>query len=200
MVTTKMVTTKTLEHEARDRGQTARETAEATANAIRETGDHTVRATVHSVERITRTASDAAERISKAATDAAGRLAETAAESFDAETVVSTTRESIAAAARTQQQAVESIERASASMLAGVAEMQKEVAGFVSGRIRQDLETQQELLRCRTLDELRQVQSRFFRTTLDQYSAEATKLMQLSTGVFMRSLDPSQADVHLSGH
>ena len=195
-----MVTTKTLEHEARDRGQTARETAEATGNAIRETGDHTVRATVHSVERLTRTASDAAERISKAATDAAGRLAETAAESFDAETVVSTTRESIAAAARTQQQAVESIERAGATLLTSVVEMQKEIAGFVSERIRQDLETQQELLRCRTLDELREVQSRFFRTTLDQYSAEATKLMQLSTEVFTRTLDPTGAEVRAAGN
>ena len=195
-----MATTKTLEHEARNPGQTARETAEATGNAIREIGDHTVRATVHSVERLTKTASDAAERISKAATDAAGRLAETAAESFDAETIVSTTRESIAAATRTQQQAVELMERASASMLTGVTEMQKEVAGFVSGRIRQDLETQQELLRCRTLDEVREVQSRFFRTTLDQYSAEATKLMQLSTEVFTRSLDPTGAEVRAAGN
>ena len=152
------------------------------------------------MERITRTASDAAERISKAATHAAGRLAETAAESFDAETIVSTTRESIAAATRTQQQAVESVERASASMLTGVTEMQKEVAGFVSGRIRQDLETQQELLRCRTLDEVREVQSRFFRTTLDQYSAEATKLMQLSTEFFTRALGPSGAEVRAAGN
>ena len=50
--------------------------------------------------------------------------------------------------------------RASASMLTGVTEMQKEIAGFVSERIRQDLETQQELLRCRTFDEVREVQSR----------------------------------------
>ena len=184
-----MATTTALEHEARNRGQTATETAEATGNAISETADHTVRATVHSVERLSRTASDAAERISKAATDAAGRLAETAAESFDPETVISTTRESIGAATRTQRQAVESMERVGATLLTGVVEMQKEVAGFVSGRIRQDLETQQELLRCRTFDELRKVQSRFFRTTLDQYSAEATRLMQHSTEVFRRALD-----------
>ena len=103
-------------------------------------------------------------------------------------------------AIETQQQAVESMERASASMLAGVTEMQKEIAGFVSERIRQDLETQQELLSCRTLEEVGEVQSRFFRTTLDQYSAEATKLMQLSTEVFTRSLDPSRADVRAAGH
>ena len=195
-----MATTKTLEHEARNGGQTTTETAEATGKAIREIEERTARAAVHNVERLTRTASDAAERISKAATDAAGRLAETAAESFDAETLVSTTRESIAAATSTQRQAVESMERASASMLTGVAEMQKEVAGFISGRIRQDLETQQELLRCRTLDDVREVQGRFLRTTFDQYSAEATKLIELGTEAFARSLDPSRADAGAAGH
>ena len=195
-----MATTKTLEHEAKNAGQAAGETAEATGKAVKETGDRTARATVDNVERITKTASDAAERTTRAAADTAGRMAETTADSLDAETIVSTTRESIAVATKTQQQAVESMERASASMLTGVTEMQKEIAGFVSERIRQDLETQQELLRCRTLDEVREVQSRFFRTTLDQYSAEATKLMQLSTEVFTRSLDPSRADVRAAGH
>ena len=188
-----MAMTKMPEHEARNRGQTARETAEATGNAIRETEDRTRRAAVHTVERITKTASDLAERSTKAAADSSGRLAETAADSLDAETIVSTTRESIAVATRTQQQAVELMERASASILTGVTEMQKEIAGFVSERMRQDLETQQELLRCRTFDDVCEVQSRFFRTTLDQYSAEATKLMRLSTEVFTRSFDPTRA-------
>ena len=78
--------------------------------------------------------------------------------------------------------------------------MQKEIAGFVSERIRQELETQHELMSCRSLEEVGEVQSRFFRTRLDQYSAEATKLMQLSTEVFTRSLDPSRADIRAAGH
>ena len=68
-------------------------------------------------------------------------------------------------------------------------EMQKEIAGFVSERIRQDMESQQELLRCRTLDEVHEVQSRFFRTAMDQYSSEATKLMQLGTELLTRSIE-----------
>jgi hypothetical protein len=40
---------------------------------------------------------------------------------------------------------------------------------FVSTRIRQDLETQQELLRCRNFDELREVQTKFLKTAMDQY-------------------------------
>ena len=195
-----MATTKTPEHEVRNAGRAAGETAEATGKAVKETGNRTARATVDNVERITKTASDAAERTTRAATDTAGRIAETMADRLDAETILSNTRESIAVATKTQQQAVESMEHAGASMLTGVTEMQKEIAGFVSERIRQDLETQQELLRCRTLDEVREVQSRFFRTTLDQYLAEAAKRMQLSTEVFTRSLDPSRADLRAAGH
>jgi uncharacterized protein Yka (UPF0111/DUF47 family) len=169
-----MATTKTPEHEAKNAGKAAADTAESTGKTMKETGDRTAQATAHQAERATETASDAAERTTKAAADTAGRMAETTAQSLDAESMISTTRESIAVATKTQQQAVDSIERASASMLTGATEMQKEIAGFVSERIRQDLETQQELLSCRTLEEVGEVQSRFFRTTLDQYSAEAT--------------------------
>jgi hypothetical protein len=194
-----MATTKTLEHEAKNAGQAAGETAEATSKAVKETWDRTARATVDNAEHVTKTGADAAERAARAAADTAGSIAETMADSLNAETIISTTRESIAVATRTQQQAVASMERSSASMFTGLTEVQKEIAGFVSERIRQDLETQQELLRCRTLDDVREVQSRFFRTTLDQYSAEATKLMQLSTEVFTRSLDFSRADLRAAG-
>ena len=194
-----MATTKTLEHEAKKTGQAAGEAAEATGKALKETSDRTARATVDNAEHVTRTAADAAERSARASADTAGSMAEAMAKSLDAETMISTSRESIAVATRTQQQAVASVERSTGSMLTGLTEMQKEVAEFVSERIRQDLETQQELLRCRTLDDVREVQSRFLRTTLEQYSAEATKLMQLSTEVFARSLDFSRADVRAAG-
>jgi hypothetical protein len=172
-----MATTRKPEHESRNAGQASRETAEAT-----------------------KTAADAAQRTIRAAADAAESMAETMAESLDAETFAATTRESLAVATRTQQQAVASMERSSSSMLTGLTEMQKEIAEFVSERIRQDLETQQDLLRCRTLDDVREVQSRFFRTTIDQYSAEVTKLMQISAEVFTRSLDLSRTDVRAAGH
>jgi hypothetical protein len=195
-----MATTKTVEHEAKKTGQAAGEAAEATGKALKETGDRTARATVDDAEHVTKTAAEAAERTAKAAADTAGSMAETMADSLDAEAIISTTRESIAVATRTQRQAVASMERSTGSMLTGLTEMQKEIAEFVSERIRQDLETQQDLLRCRTLDDVREVQSRFFRTTLDQYSTEATKLMQLSAEVFTRSLDFSRSEVRAAGH
>jgi ribonuclease D len=96
-----MATTKTLEHEAKKAGQAAGETAEATGKALKETGDRTARATVDDVEHVTKTATDAAERTAKAAADTVGSMAETMADSLDAETIISTTRESIAVATRT---------------------------------------------------------------------------------------------------
>jgi hypothetical protein len=195
-----MATIRTPEHEARNAGQAARETAEATGKVVNEAGDRTSGTTVDGVERVTRTAADAAQRTIQAAAGSAESMAEAMAESFDAETIIATTRESLAVAARTQRQALTSIERSGGSMLTGLTEMQKKIAEFISERIRQDLETQQELLRCRTLNEVREVQSRFFRTTLDQYSTEATKLMQLSAEVFTRSLDFSRSEVRAAGH
>ena len=80
-----------------------------------------------------------------------------------------------------------------------MSEVQKEIAGFVSERIRQDLQTQQELLACRTLDDVREVQSRFMQSTIDQYSAEASKLMRLGAEIATRSLEPGRARVNTRG-
>jgi hypothetical protein len=70
--------------------------------------------------------------------------------------------------------------------------VQKQITGFVAERIRQDIETQSELLACRTLDDVRQVQSRFFRRAMDQYGAEAGRIMQLGSDVVAKSLDRRQ--------
>jgi hypothetical protein len=184
-----MTATKTLELEAKTNGRAAADSPELTGKAVKDRAERAAQATADHAERTTRTDSDAAERMSKAAVGSAAEMADTVAESFDFEALASTAREGLDAATKTQQRALQSIERVGASFLTGIAEMQKEVAGFVAERIRQDLEAQQELLGCRTFDEVREVQSRFFRTTLDQYSTEATKLTQLSTEVLMRTID-----------
>jgi hypothetical protein len=88
-----------------------------------------------------------------------------------------------------QQQALQTMESAGAAMFEGVARVQREIADFVSERIRQDMETQQELLRCKSLDEVRVLQARFFKTAMDQYSAEATRLMRLGGELMARSMD-----------
>ncbi len=88
-----------------------------------------------------------------------------------------------------QQEAVETVEHAGATLLEGVGRVQQEIAQFVSTRVREDLETQQQLLRCRSLDDLREVQFRFVKTAMDQYSAETARLMKLGSEIMARSVE-----------
>lgn len=88
---------------------------------------------------------------------------------------------------QSQQEALHAMEVAGTTMLAGLNEMQREIADFVARRIREDMETQQDLLRCRNLDDVRAVQTRFFRTAMDQYAAETTRLMKLGGAMMARA-------------
>ena len=87
-----------------------------------------------------------------------------------------------------QQDALQGMQTAGSAVFEGFAKVQKQIADFVAERIREDIETQAELLGCRTLDDVRKVQSRFFRRAMDQYAAEAGRLMQLGSDVVARSL------------
>ena len=91
-----------------------------------------------------------------------------------------------------QQEALETMEAASHAMFEGLSQVQREIADFVAERIRQDMETQQELLRCRSLEDVRKVQARFFQTAFDQYATETTKLFKLGGDVAARSLERSR--------
>ena len=92
-----------------------------------------------------------------------------------------------------QQEALETIESASSAVLEALSRAQAEISDFVAERIRQDLDTQQAFLRCRSLDEVRDVQFNFLRTALDQYGGEAAKLVRLGGEVAARSLDRPRA-------
>jgi hypothetical protein len=87
-----------------------------------------------------------------------------------------------------QERALQSLEATGTAMLAGLTKAQKQFSDFVAERIRQDVEAQAELLGCRTLEDVRDVQARFFKTAMDQYATEATKLMQI--GVEMMAPAP----------
>jgi hypothetical protein len=58
-------------------------------------------------------------------------------------------------------------------------EMGSEVVRFVWDRLQQDLQTQQDMLACTNLDDMRSVQARFFRAAQDQYAAEARILLTM---------------------
>lgn len=92
-----------------------------------------------------------------------------------------------------QQEALQALEAGGHAMFDGLSRVQREVADFVAARIRQDLETQQAMLRCRTMDDVRDVQARFLKTAMDQYSAEAQRLMRLGGEVVTKTLERSPA-------
>jgi hypothetical protein len=86
---------------------------------------------------------------------------------------------------------MQTMEAAGQAMMEGVTKLQREIADFVSERIRHDVETQQALMRCRSFDDVRDVQTRFFQTAVDQYSAEANRLMKLGSEIVHRSIEPT---------
>jgi hypothetical protein len=92
-----------------------------------------------------------------------------------------------------QQEAIETLESASQAIFEMIARARVEVTDFVAERIRQDLDTQQAFLRCRTLDDVRDVQMNFLRTALDQYGDEAAKLVRLGGEVAAKSLERARA-------
>jgi hypothetical protein len=81
---------------------------------------------------------------------------------------------------------------AGSMMMEGMAQAQKGVTDFVSARIRNDIDTQRALLGCRSLEDVRDVQSRFFRNAMTQYSEELARLMKLGSEVTQRALDRSK--------
>jgi hypothetical protein len=84
---------------------------------------------------------------------------------------------------------VQATESSGRAVLDGMTKMQQEVANFVSKCIAHDLEAQQEMLGCRNFDELQEVQTRFFRTAVDHYTAETKRLMRLGSEVVQRSVN-----------
>lgn len=60
-------------------------------------------------------------------------------------------------------------------------EIMSESTRFLSDRLKQDLETQSAILACKTPAELMEVQSAFFKTAMEQYSAYAFRMQKTLT-------------------
>jgi hypothetical protein len=133
-------------------------------------------------------ATTAAGESAKAASDASEGM-RAAAEAATDEHLASSADVAIDGVTLGQQQALETFESAQQAMMEGVTRFQKELVDFVSERIRHDMETQQALLRCRSFDEVRDVQATFLQTAMDQYSEEANRLMRLGSEVVQRSFE-----------
>jgi enoyl-[acyl-carrier-protein] reductase (NADH) len=54
-----------------------------------------------------------------------------------------------------------------------------EMLAFMSERIKQDIQTQQDLLQAKGIAEVQKIQADFLKKAMDDYSAEMTKLMDV---------------------
>ena len=59
-----------------------------------------------------------------------------------------------------------------------------EIAAFVAARIKEDVDTQHQILQCEDLDEVRRIQEDFLKTAVSQYQAETGKLAQMGMEAF----------------
>jgi hypothetical protein len=143
------------------------------------------------VESGTPVESEAATPV-EAVTEAVEETVETVeavAESAPVEEIAKPADQAIDAVTATQQETLETIETVGATMLENVTRAQRAIADFVSTRIREDLEAQQQLLRCKSFDEVRSVQSKFIKTAMEQYKSEAARLFKLGAATVTKSND-----------
>ncbi len=63
-------------------------------------------------------------------------------------------------------------------------DMGSEVLSFVADRIKEDVKTQHEILHCDDMSELQEIQARFVKKAIDQYTAETGKLIEMSQQFF----------------
>lgn len=88
-----------------------------------------------------------------------------------------------------QQEALEAVESTGQVLIEAFSRARIELSDFMATRFREELEAQQALLRCRSFDEVREVQVKFVRTAIDQYGDEAAKLVRLGGEVATRSFE-----------
>lgn len=104
-----------------------------------------------------------------------------------AEEIASAADQAIDAATVRQQEAIEAVQAVGATVIENVTLAQRTVAEFVSTRIREDIEAQQKLLRCKSFDEVRSVQSKFIETAVAQYRDNAARLFKLGQDIVAKS-------------
>jgi hypothetical protein len=75
-------------------------------------------------------------------------------------------------------------------MLEKCGEMGSELAQFVAARIKEDMNLQHQLLHCRDLSKLHQVQVDFVQSAIDQYVAETGKMTRLSREMLNDTVHP----------
>jgi len=68
----------------------------------------------------------------------------------------------------------------------------QEFVGFVQERLAEDAKTQQELLACRDLNKLAEIQNQFLERAMQQYTDETGRLVDLGREMFDQALKQAQ--------
>lgn len=79
----------------------------------------------------------------------------------------------------------------SAVALAALARIQQEMMTFVACRLRADLDCQADLVRCRSWDEVRDVQARFWRAAVEDYARNAARMTEIGAETMRRGAVPA---------
>jgi len=159
---------------------------EATAARIKAQVEKTLSEAEAATAKATRQVNDAAAERIRAAEAAVARFHAQAEEGLKAAEAAS------AQLASVQQRGLQGAERAGSTVMEGFAKAQKQIADFVTERIRHDIDAQTALLNCRSLEDVAAVQQRFFKTAMDHYSSEATRMMKLGGEVASRAIETAK--------
>ncbi|MCV3271502.1 phasin family protein [Roseobacter sinensis] len=77
----------------------------------------------------------------------------------------------------------------STAWVEAMGDMGAEVASFIAERIKEDVKTQHQILHCKNVGDLQQIQAEFIQKAMDQYQAETGKLVEMSRKAFAPKAD-----------
>ncbi len=69
----------------------------------------------------------------------------------------------------------------STAWLEACGDMSAEMMNFLSERIKEDFKTQHELMNCKNIKQVQEVQAKFVEKAIEQYQAESGKLVEIGT-------------------
>jgi len=70
-----------------------------------------------------------------------------------------------------------------------ISDMGAEVTNFIAERITEDVKTQHEILHCKKIADLQQIQAGFIKKAIEQYQVETGKLVEMGTQALASSTD-----------
>lgn len=88
-----------------------------------------------------------------------------------------------------QEAGLGSLKGMNTAWLDAMGDMGAEVVSFVADRIKEDVKTQHEIMKCRTVADLQHVQAQFMQKAMDQYHEETGKLVEMGTQAFAALAD-----------